>query len=247
MVSYRARDGASISARIFLPAIKQHRPLPAVLFTGADSGDTDTLGFGWLAQFLAARGYVVIEPQYRGFGGNDSWFNSIGFKGWRTSVEDIAAATEYAVSQGIADPGRLAIIGWSHGGYAALLAAEGSPSTYKAVVAIAPITDLKAYKDDWAAYTSGKRIADAVGSAAIDGSPVQGAAHIQSPVLLIHGTLDYDERVTQSRLMEHALQKADKQSELLELNGLDRDLEDGDARTQMLLKIGKLLERTIGH
>ena len=247
LVSYPSSDGTVISGRLFLPPTKSEKSLPTVIFAGGDGGYIDVNGFEWFAQFLAARGYAVFEPRYRGYGGGDAWFDKMGFKGWQTSAQDISKAVRYVIDQGIADPTRIAIVGWSHGGYAAILAAEADPQMYKAIIAIAPITDLSSYKQDWSDYTAGNRIASAVGSAQFDGSPTRKASSLQAPLLLFHGTFDASERVTQSRSMRDAAQKAGKQVELVEFNGLDRDLEDSAARSTMLLKTGQLLERTIGR
>ena len=246
-VSYPATDGTIVTARLFLPPGKPPKSLPTVIFTGGASGYKDLMGFEWLPQFLAARGYAVLEPRYRGFGGGDAWFNTAGFKGWQTSVGDVSAAARFVVSQGVADPGRLAIAGWSHGGYTALLSAESDPALYKAVIAVAPITDLASYKEDWFEYTAGKQIADAITGVSAEASPARRASAIQAPVLLVHGVLDVNERVTQSRVMRDALQKSGKSVELVEFEGLDRELDDSGARSTMLVKMGQLLERTIGH
>jgi len=246
-MKFAAADGTAISVRLFLPAHSSGKSLPTVIFTGGDSGYKDAGGFEWVAQFLAARGFAVLEPQYRGFGGDGSWFNTVGFAQWQTSTSDIGAAARYAVTQGVADPTRLAIVGWSHGGYAALLSAETEPSLYKAVVAIAPITNLSSYAQHWSDYTAGKRMREVVGAVQADASPTRRASAIQAPVLLFHGTMDVNERVDQSRSMRDALQKAGKSVELVEFEGLGRDLEDSTARAQILTRIGQLLDRTIGH
>jgi dipeptidyl aminopeptidase/acylaminoacyl peptidase len=246
-VTYPASDGSMLGARLFLPPGATGRNLPTVIFTGGDEGYSDDHGFDWLAQFLAVRGYAVFEPEYHGFGGGDAWFNTVGFKEWRTSAADIAAAVTYIVGQGVADPARLAIVGWSHGGYAALLSAETAPARYKAVVAIAPITNLASYKEDWSDYTAGKRMREAIGAAETDASPIRRVDSIQAPVLLFHGTLDVNERIDQSRRMRDVLEKAGKKVELVEFDGLGRNLEGSTARAQMLLKMGQLLDRTIGH
>ena len=115
------------------------------------------------------------------------------------------------------------------------------------MIAIAPITDLASYKEAWSDYTAGKRIADATAGVSTEASPARRANAIQAPVLLFHGVLDLNERVTQSRIMRDALQKSGKSVELVEFEGLDRDLEDSGARSTMLLKMGQLLDRTIGH
>jgi dipeptidyl aminopeptidase/acylaminoacyl peptidase len=189
----------------------------------------------------------VIEPRFRGFNGGDQWFYANGFGGWQTSVGDISASAKYLVGQGIADPNRMAIIGWRNGGYDALLSAEVEPSLFKAIVAIDPITDLTTYKADWYDYTAGKRIAKLVGNAELSGSPIRRASAIRAQVLLAHGTLDAGVRITQSREMRDALRQAGIQSELVEFAGLDGEIADSTARASLLLKIGQLLDRTIGH
>jgi dipeptidyl aminopeptidase/acylaminoacyl peptidase len=249
-VSYPAADGTRIPAYLTLPPGKDARNLPAVVLPHGGPSSRDEWGFDWLSQFLAVRGYAVIQPEYRGSAGfGDDWLTQNGFKGWRTSISDISAAAHYLVNDGIADASRISIVGWSYGGYAALQSAVTEPSLYKAVVAIAPVTDislLKAQSDD---LVSRNEIAKFVGSGAnaIEGSPLRRAAAIEAPVLLVHGDRDLNVGFTHSQLMQHALQGAGKQSELVSFAGLDHQLDDNDARAQILLKIGQLLDRTIGH
>ena len=81
----------------------------------------DDWGFDWLSQFYAQRGFVVLQPNYRGSTGyGDDWYKENGFKSWKTSIGDICDAGRWMVSQGMADASKLAIVGWSYGGYAAL-------------------------------------------------------------------------------------------------------------------------------
>ena len=80
-----------------------------------------------------------------------------------------------------------------------------------------------------------------------DGSPLRRAASIQAPVLLVHGDRDLNVGFAHSQRMQQALQSAGKQSEFLSFTGLDHQVDDNQARASMLLKIGQLLERTIGH
>ena len=210
----------------------------------------DEWGFDWLPQFLAARGYAVIQPEYRGSGGfGDAWMAKNGFKGWRTSIGDISAAARYLAKQGIADSSRIAIVGWSYGGYAALQSAATEPSLYKAVVAIAPVTDLALLKTEAQDYTNYKQTVAFIGDGPhlVEGSPVHQAAAVQVPVLLVHGDLDVNVNFEQSQRMQQALQSAGKKSEFLAFKGLDHQLEDNEARATVLLKIGQLLDRTIGH
>jgi dipeptidyl aminopeptidase/acylaminoacyl peptidase len=249
-ITYAAADGTSIPAYLTLPPGKEAKNLPAVVLPHGGPSSRDEWGFDWLPQFLAARGYAVIQPEYRGSGGfGDTWLASNGFKGWRTSIGDISAAARYLAKSGIAGANRVAIVGWSYGGYAALQSAGTEPSLYKAVVAIAPVTDLSLLKNENDDYVSRNEVANVIGggSNAAEGSPIRLAAAIQAPVLLVHGNRDLNVGFAHSQHMQAALQSAGKQVEFLSYEGLDHQLEDNDARSAMLLKIGQLLDRTIGH
>ena len=249
-ITYPAADGTTIPAYLTLPPGKTAKNLPAIVLPHGGPTSRDEWGFDWLSQFLASRGYAVIQPEYRGSGGfGDAWLAHNGFKGWRTSIADISAATRYLAAQGIADPNRIAILGWSYGGYAALQSAVTEPSLYKAVVAIAPVTDLSLMKTEAEDYASYKETSAFIGDGPhlVQGSPLRQAAAIQAPVLLIHGDRDVNVNFEQSQKMQQALQAAGKQSEFLSFGGLDHQLEDNEARASMLLKIGLLLDRTIGH
>ena len=124
-----------------------------------------------------------------------------------------------------------------------------TPAKYKAVVAIAPVTDLSRLGRDEEGFTNANLVSDFIGKGQNlrDGSPLQHADQIKAPVLLVHGDLDRNVRVWHSQRMEKALRSAGDSVELLEFKDLNHQLEDGDARAEMLTKIGELLEQTIGH
>lgn len=249
-VSIAAADGTTIPAYLTLPVGKPAKALPAVVLPHGGPSARDAWGFDWLAQFLAARGYAVLQPEYRGSAGfGDAWLNDNGFKNWRTSIGDITASAKWLAAQGIADPNRMAILGWSYGGYAALQSAAVEPGLYKAVVAIAPVTDLQMAKDEARNFANYDLVAKEIGSGPhiAEGSPLRHAAEIRAPVLLVHGTMDATVRYAESQKMDAALKSAGRQSELMTFKGLDHQLDDSEARTQMLTSIGELLERTIGH
>ncbi len=249
-VTIPGSGGAQIPAYLTLPTGKDPKNLPAVVLPHGGPAARDEWGFDWLPQFLAARGYAVIQPQYRGSAGyGDKWMNENGYRNWQASMADIAASTRWLASQGIADPNREAIVGWSYGGYAALMEAATDPSLYKAVVAIAPVTDLQLYKQDFAHFTSSEMIEQMVGSGPnlVAGSPLQHAAAIQAPVLLVHGDMDTNVRAWHSEKMASALRSAGNSVEFLEYKGLDHQLDDSTVRKEFLTHIGQLLDRTIGH
>ncbi len=249
-VTVTSSDGTPIPAYLTLPPGKDPKGLPAVVLPHGGPESRDVWGFDWLPQFLAARGYAVIQPEFRGSGGfGDIWLNQNGFQGWRTSIGDISASAKWLSAQGIADPNRVAILGWSYGGYAALQSAATEPSLYKAVIAVAPVTDLSLLKDQAQNYVDADLIRREIGSGphVQQGSPLRNAAAINAPVLLVHGKMDANVFYSQSQKMDAALRGAGKQSELLSFEGLDHQLDDSAARTQMLTRIGELLQRTIGR
>ncbi|MFL6854961.1 MAG: alpha/beta hydrolase family protein [Sphingomicrobium sp.] len=248
-VTYKAADGATIPAYVTIPAGTAGKNLPAVVLPHGGPSARDEWGFDWLAQFLAARGYVVIQPNYRGSTGyGQSFEGASGFKDWRKAISDVNDAARYLVEQGIADKDRMAIVGWSYGGYAALQAAAVEPGLYKAVTAIAPVTDLSLLKRQADEYTSSELVRELVGSGqhVRDGSPLKNAGAINVPVLLVHGDLDLNVGIAHSTKMADALQGLGRPVEFLRYKQLDHYLEDSDARVQMLTRIGTMLDKAIG-
>jgi len=248
-VSYPAADGTQVPGYLTLPPGSNGRGLPTVILPHGGPQARDEWNFDWLAQYLAHRGYAVLQANYRGSGGfGDQWLQQNGFRGWRTSIGDITAGARWLAGQGIADPNRMAILGWSYGGYAALQAAATDPGLFKAVVAIAPVTDLQQAKDDFRNYTNASNIADYIGTGphVAEGSPLRNAASITAPVLLFHGDRDLNVNVIHSRRMDAALRGAGKSSELTVFPNLEHDLADSQARIQMLTRIGAFLTAAIG-
>ena len=249
-VEVPASDGVIIPAYVTLPPGSSGKGLPAVVLPHGGPSARDEWGFDWLPQFLAARGYAVIQPEFRGSDGyGDAWLNKNGFQNWRTSIGDVTAAAKYLVSKGIADPNRMAIMGWSYGGYAALQSAAMEPTLYKAAIAIAPLTDLAMAERDSEGFTNSDLVKRIIGKGPhlVEGSPLEQAARIKVPVLLVHGDMDATVRIHQSEAILGALRKVGTPVDMLTFKGLDHQLDDTDARIAMLTKAGELLDRTIGH
>ncbi|HTU10015.1 MAG TPA: S9 family peptidase [Allosphingosinicella sp.] len=247
-VTYPAGDGVQIPAYLTLPPGREPRNLPAIVLPHGGPAARDEWGFDWLAQYLAHQGYAVLQPNYRGSSGyGDAWLQRNGFRGWRTSIGDINAGARWLAAQGIGDAGRMAILGWSYGGYAALQAGVAEPALFRALVAIAPVTDLQQAKDDFRQYTNARNQADYIGSGQhiADGSPLQNIAAIRAPVLLFHGDRDLNVPIIHSRRMDSALRGANKPVELVSFAGLEHDLADSEARTQMLRRIGAFLQTSL--
>ncbi|MBL0916917.1 MAG: S9 family peptidase, partial [Sphingopyxis sp.] len=203
----------------------------------------DEWGFDWLAQYFAQSGYAVLQPNYRGSSGyGDGWYQNNGFQSWKLAVGDINDGGRWLVTQG-ADPAKLSIVGWSYGGYAALQSGVLSPDLFKAIVAIAPVTDLQQLKDEASREGTGRINTLFIGSGPHikEGSPAQNADAIKAPVLMFHGSFDQNVEIAQSRTMKRALEAKGKRVELVEYPELAHSLEAGEARTEMLRKISAFL------
>jgi dipeptidyl aminopeptidase/acylaminoacyl peptidase len=248
-ITFRAADGTMIPGYLTLPAGSDGKNLPAIVMPHGGPGSRDEWGFDWLSQFFVARGFAVLQPNFRGSTGYGSaWFQKNGFQSWRTAIGDVDDAGRWLVSQGIAAPDKLAIVGWSYGGYAALQSSVLDPGLFKAIVAIAPVTDLEALREESRNFTSFLRVDTFIGHGPHiqAGSPARNADKIKVPVLLFHGDLDRNVGIGESRLMASRLRGAGGKVELVEFHGLDHQLDDDVARTTMLTKADTFLRTSLG-
>jgi dipeptidyl aminopeptidase/acylaminoacyl peptidase len=205
VVRYKARDGLEIPAWLTIPPGGKRTGLPLVVLV---HGGPYVRGgaWGWNAetQFLASRGYAVLEPEYRGSTGfGDAHFRA-GWKQWGLAMQnDIADGAKWAIAQGIVDPKRICIAGASYGGYAALMGLVNNPELFKCGVNWVGVTDIDLlYTGSWgfdddisARYRKygmptlvGDPVADAAQFKAT--SPLQQAARIRQPLLLAYGGAD---------------------------------------------------------
>ncbi len=249
-ITYAASDGTEIPGYLTLPPGSSGSNLPAVVIPHGGPGSRDEWGFDWLVQFFAARGYAVLQPNFRGSAGyGEAWFGRNGYKDWDKAVGDVAAAGRWLIDQGIAAPEQLSIVGWSYGGYAALQSQVMAPDLYQAVVAIAPVADLELLREENRQYSSFLAVDRMIGNGPhIEaGSPARHAAEFDAPVLLVHGTMDLNVGVAHSKLMNDRLKSAGKSVEYLEFEGLDHGLVHSQARRIMLKRIGEFLERSTAN
>lgn len=245
-VVYPAADGTQIPAYLTLPPQSTGKNIPAIVMPHGGPEARDEWGFDWLSQYFASQGFVVLQPNFRGSTGyGDAWFQENGYKSWSTAVGDITDAGRWLVSEGIAKPSALSIVGWSYGGYAALQSVVVAPDLFRAVVAIAPVTDLSEHKSDSKGYYSSAVQQERIGNGPHikQGSPAQNVDKIIAPVLLFHGDYDQNVDVTQSRLMESKLKGAGKSVTYYEYPKLAHNLHDARVRAEMLQKSSDFLPK----
>lgn len=246
-VSFPAADGRQVAAYLTLPpgqTMATAKGLKAIVLPDGGPVARDYWGFDWLSHFLANQGYAVLRPSSRGYSGAaDMWFRDNDFKSWQRAVGEVLDGGRWLEKQGIAAPGKLGVVGWSHGGYMALQAAATDPSLFQAVVAIAPVTDLARLKEENRIWSNSQVIAAEIGSGEHirQGSPAQNAARIKAPVLMFHGTFDRTFDYRQSTSMASRLKAAGVPHELVTFDNLDHYLDDSTARAGMLRKIDGFL------
>ncbi|NEX93355.1 alpha/beta fold hydrolase [Caulobacter sp. 17J65-9] len=227
-VKVATRDGASITAYLTAPSTGAPGPLVVLPHGGPEL--RDSLDWDRQVQVLAAQGWWVLQPNFRGSGGYGRAFAKAGWRRWGERMqEDVEDAVAQVVAANRLDAGRVAIMGSSYGGYAALMGAVRRPDLYKAAIAICGVSDLPEMLD----YERGDddtpdkeiyrfwvdRIGDPKADAAMleTASPRRRAAEIRCPVLLVHGKDDAIVPVKQSRFMADALKKAGASFELVEV------------------------------
>ena len=200
-VEYKSSDGLAIPAYLTLPVGVPPHHLPAVIVPHGGPWARDYWGYQSLAQFLANRGYAVLEPNFRGSTGYGKKYLDAGNLEWgRRMQDDITWSVKYLVSQGIADPKRIGIMGGSYGGYATLAGVAFTPDLYAAAVDIVGpsnlVTLLETIPPYWEAerITFAKRMGD---SNTPDGkalllarSPLLSADKIKTPLLIAQGAND---------------------------------------------------------
>jgi dipeptidyl aminopeptidase/acylaminoacyl peptidase len=236
-IQYPAADGTMIPGYLTLPPGSDGKNLPAIVLPHGGPSARDEWGFDWLSQFYAAQGYAVLQPNFRGSSGyGDAWFQDNGFRSWKTAIGDVQDAGRWMVKQGIADPKKLGIVGWSYGGYAALQSAVTDPGLFKAVVAIAPVTDLDRLRQQTRNWSNRFLASDFIGGVEVaqEASPTRHAQQIKAPVLMFHGGLDRNVHIDHSKMMATRLQSAGVPNRLITWDNLDHYLEDSDARITML-------------
>lgn len=251
-VSYPARDGVAIPAYLTLPANRPAEKLAAVVLPHGGPSSRDYRSFNFLVQFLAASGYAVLQSNYRGSSGyGRSWEGAGGFRNWRVAVGDITDGVKYLVDQGIADPARICIVGWSYGGYAALMSSIEHAANYRCAASIAGVTNPEVLGNLMRENVVGGKGAQAFIGDSDDvlkqGSPERRAAEIKLPLFMAHARKDTSVPYQQGHDLAEALRKAQRPAEFITYEDAGHDIRPERYRIDLLARLGEFLRQHIGQ
>ena len=240
-IEYDARDGLEIQAVLTLPNDREARDLPLIVLPHGGPWAHDTLGYDYWSQFLANRGYAVLQPNFRGSTGYGDAFRRKGNGELGLAMQDdLTDGLNHLVAQGIADPTRVCIMGGSYGGYAAMWGIVKDPDQYRCAISIAGVAKLQEQVNDFGGRTSKaiwRRMTPDFGAV----SPINFIEKIRVPLLLIHGRKDVTVEHEQSEMMHRAMRKANKEVEFVSLSKADHYFTRQPDRLQLLLSIEQFL------
>ncbi|MXZ44056.1 MAG: S9 family peptidase [Gammaproteobacteria bacterium] len=218
--SWESTDGKKIYGYVTIP--QGEPPFPLVVLPHGGPHVTETVAYDPWAQMLANHGYMVLQPQYRGSHNYGLDFYKASFEGeesqaGRMMQTDKDTGALFLVEEGLADEDRLAMIGWSYGGYAALMATIRDPQIYQCAVAGAAVSDPVMQLNNYRYGLRGASKNEQFGTWLTAVSPIDEAEKVNIPLLLVHGSADA--RVSLDHLIKYRrqLEKFDKEYQYVEL------------------------------
>jgi dipeptidyl aminopeptidase/acylaminoacyl peptidase len=251
--TFKSRDGIDLHGYVTMPAHPAGAKLPFVLLPHGGPRAADSWYFDSDAQFLASRGYAVIQLNFRGSSGRGVGFENAGYREWGGKImDDLVDATKWVSAKGEIDPARGCVYGASFGGYSALMLAAREPALFKCAVGYAGVYDLKRIysEDNTVIYKSSYNYwVNAIGKDDAElakNSPAMQADKITIPVLLIHGGNDKTAPPVQARVMRDALIKAGRPPEWLYAPNEGHGFYDTRNNTEMHEKLEAFLAKNIG-
>ena len=198
-IQYTSRDGLTINGYLSLPKIKMRKKLPVVVNPHGGPWSRDMWGYNPEVQFLASRGYAVLQMNFRGSIGYGKKFWMAGFKQWGQKMQDdITDGVQYLIDTGVADKDRIAIYGGSYGGYAVLAGLAFTPDLYACGIDYIGVSNLFTLMESFPPYwePARKQWYEMVGHPEKDkellkkASPLFHVDKIKAPLFVVHGAND---------------------------------------------------------
>lgn len=252
---FKASDGLELDGYMTIPAgVGEPARLPMVLLP---HGGPHASGDGWAfdndAQFLASRGYLVLQVNFRGSLGRGERFERAGFLQWGTRIQDdLLDGVRWAIGQGYADADRICSYGASFGAYAAMMVAARAPELIKCAAGLSGLYDLKMMysKGDVGTTRYGRnylvRVVGKDDAELAANSPTTLAARIKAPVLLVHGEIDERTPLAQARAMKSALEAAGNTPEWLVVPREGHGFHDDGNNAAFYRRLEAFMARHIG-
>ncbi len=245
-VEYKARDGTPIEAVLTLPRGRDAHALPLIVMPHGGPGARDDEEYDWWAQYLAERGYAVVQPNYRGSTGYGSAFLDLGKGEWGLKMQDdLIDSIDFLAKQGTIDPKKVCIVGGSYGGYAAMRGAQRDSAHYRCAASFAGISDLNMMLK-YDKNTLGKDAVEYWKERAPDFTSVSPRFHADefgTPILIVHGAADKRVPIKQSRMLADELRKAGKPYEYFEEKLGDHHLSRAEDRLDFLKQLTAFLDK----
>jgi dipeptidyl aminopeptidase/acylaminoacyl peptidase len=248
-VVYQARDKVDIEAYLTMPhrGIKENNPAIIVPHGGPMARIYE--GFDWFTEFFASRGYVILQPNFRGSSGYGFEFALQSIGDWGGVMQDdLGDAANWLAANYSVDKKSICILGGSYGGYAAMMGAVKQQGIFKCAASFSGISDLDLLLTKARKFTNYDIVKKQIGSDATyrkNRSPVNHAENIDIPMMLIHGESDLIVHVDQSRRMFKALQKYNKPVEYIELENGDHFMSIEGNRLKVLTSFERFLNEHI--
>lgn len=258
-VRYKARDGLEIPGYLTVPKGSSGKNLPmVVMIHGGPWVPGDEWGFNPEVQFLASRGYAVLQPNFRGTTRYGWKHFSSSFKQWGlTMQDDITDGVEWAIAQGVADPKRICIYGASYGGYATMMGLAKTPDLFKCGINYVGVTDLNLFGTaTWSDFAYSEFLTfglkDMVGDLSGDTerlrntSPVLMADRIKAPVLMAYGSSDIRVVPEHGTRMKAALERAGQKPQWMMVEGEGHGFREMKNHVMFYGAMEKFLNENIG-
>jgi dienelactone hydrolase len=253
-VVFTARDGEQITGYLTLPHNRGANKLPLVLLPhGGPFEVSDDWYFDPDAQFLASRGYAVLQVNFRGSAGRGVRFLYAGYRQWGGKIiDDLVDGVQWATALPDIDRDRVCVYGSSFGGYAAMMAPVRAPSMFKCAVGYSGRYDLPSKYDEESVKGEAQAnayLAKTLGTDRAEleaNSPTHLADKIKLPVMLVHGNKDKTTGLAQAEMMRDALIKAGNPPEWILVKNEGHGFYDAEHRKDFYLRLVAFLDKYIG-
>ncbi len=246
-VTYTARDGLAMTGVLTLPAGVEAKNLPIIVLPHGGPGARDDESWDWWAQFLADRGYAVMQPNFRGSTGFGKSFAEAGSGEWGYKMQDdVDDALAWLGKEGIGDVKRACVVGGSYGGYVAMRAAERNPDLYRCAISYAGVSNLPEMIKYDRNFIGGLGTLEYWRERAEDldeVSPINHASRTGIPILVIHGKKDRRVPFAQSKTYVDKLKKAGKPVEFFIQPEGDHHFSREDDRLTFLTQMEAFLDK----